>query len=971
MKKMNKGLRTILILVGIVFLFALWLLLSGGAENYHAKYDGIDLTTDVQGIGRSNTYTHYLENHAGAPFPTNTVEADILKVAPGENVEIRTMEDGQKAVFTGDHSTATWTLTVPEAGFYNVQIEYLTVESRGVDIERKLDINGVTPFAGAETLLFSRLWADGSEVRKDNQGNDIRPTQVEVFDWQTAYLRDSMGYIIEPYQFYFGEGEATISLTAVNEPMIVRALRLTAVEDEPVYAAYRAAQPDVTMSAEAKAYVQTVQGEHSSLRSSPSLYARYDRSSPVTVPMSITNTILNYSGGDPWNIPGQWIEWIVDAPEDGYYHLSVKARQQYQRGGLSCRSVYIDGVIPCAEMECISFAYSTNWEFMTLSDAEGKPCEIYLEKGPHRVRLEATLGDMGDILKEIEDSIYRLNQIYRRILVLTGVTPDMYRDYNIAGIYPEVIDAMSLESKRLYAIVDRTVAVTGQKSDRIAVAQTLAVQLEQFVENNDRITRSFTNFKDNITALGTAMQNMSLTKLDVDYIVLSGVDAKVSGEKENFFTRAWHELRSCVASFFVDYNMLGDVYTGDAANDALDVWIVTGRDQSNILKTMIDDTFTPMSGVKVNLKLVDVNALLPATVAGNGPDIVVSLDTWHPVQYALRGAAEDLKQFDDFDQVISDFYPSAYSAVTLDDGVYALPETQSYSVLFYREDVLDELGLPVPKTWDEVIAMLPTIQGNNLSVGIPYPDVINPNLSVYFSLIYQNGGSIYNERTTRTAIDEEPGVAAFELYTSFFNDYGLPKVFDFVSRFRSGEMPLGVADYTTYNTLMVSAPEIRGLWDFTLIPGTVMKGENGADAVDRSVHSQGTCVMMIATEDERIRKDGWEFMKWWVSTVSQVRFGREIESVLGSSARYATANKYAFEQLAWSSEQVEVLTEARKWAVGYREIAGGYYTNRHMTNAVRRVIDKKTDARETILDYARTVNEEIVKKRVEFGLPLE
>ncbi len=971
MKKNNKGLRTILIIAGIVLLFALWLLLTGGAENYQAKYAGLDLTADVQGIGRSNTYTHYLENHSDAAFPKGSVEVDVASVAAAEGVELRKTEDGQDAVFTGDNSTATWKLSVPEAGLYNVQIEYLTVESRGVDIERKLEIGGETPFAGAETLLFSRLWADGSEVRKDNQGNDIRPTQIEIFSWQTAYCRDAMGYVVEPYRFYFDKGETTLSLIAVNEPMIVRAVRLTPVQSEPVYADYRAAQPDVSMSDDAKNYTQIVQGEQSSMRSSPSLYARYDRSSPVTVPMSITNTVLNYSGGDPWNIPGQWIEWVVDAPEDGYYHLSVKARQQYQRGGLSCRSVYIDDVIPCAEMQCISFAYSTNWEFLTLSDEAGAPCEFYLTKGQHRVRLEATLGDMGDILKEIEDSIYRLNQIYRKVLVLTGVTPDVYRDYNIAGIYPEVIQAMALESKRLYSIVDRTVAVTGQKSDRIAVAQTLAVQLEQFVENNDRITRSFTNFKDNITALGTAMQNMSLTKLDIDYIVLSGVDAKVSGETENFFTRAWHELRSCVASFFVDYNMLGDVYTGEAANEALNVWIVTGRDQSNILKTMIDDTFTPNSGIKVNLKLVDVNALLPATVAGNGPDIVVSLDTWNPVQYALRGAAEDLKQFDDFDQVISDFYPSAYSAVTLDGGIYALPETQSYSVLFYREDVLEELELTVPQTWDELIAILPTIQGNNLSVGIPYPDVLLPNLSVYFSLIYQNGGGIYNENATRTAIDAEPGVDAFELYTSFYNDYGLPKVFDFVSRFRSGEMPLGVFDYTTYNTLMVSAPEIRGLWDFTLIPGTVRADENGQTLVDRSVHSQGTCAMMVATDNETVKQNGWEFMKWWVSTVSQVRFGREIESVLGSSARYATANKFAFEQLAWSSDQVRVLTEAREWAVGYREIAGGYYTNRHMTNAVRRVIDKKTDPRETILDYARTVNEEIVKKRTEFGLSLE
>ena len=279
--------------------------------------------------------------------------------------------------------------------------------------------------------------------------------------------------------------------------------------------------------------------------------------------------------------------------------------------------------------------------------------------------------------------------------------------------------------------------------------------------------------------------------------------------------------------------------------------------------------------------------------------------------------------------------------------------------------------MQVPQTWDELIALLPTIQGNNMSVGIPYPTTALPNINTLFSMLYQNGGTIYNHNDTRTQVDEEAGVKAFEDYTSLFTDYGLIKEFDFVSRFRSGEMPIGVADYNTYNTLVVSAPEIRGLWDFTLLPGTMRTDENGKMVNDRSVHSAGAGCMLIKTDDQRIREQGWEFMKWWVSTDMQVRFGREIESVLGSSARYATANVGALEQLAWSSAQLKVLKEQQTWAVGFREIAGGYYTARNITNAVRKVINEKVDPRETIIDYARKINEEIEKKRLEFGLPTE
>ena len=129
--------------------------------------------------------------------------------------------------------------------------------------------------------------------------------------------------------------------------------------------------------------------------------------------------------------------------------------------------------------------------------------------------------------------------------------------------------------------------------------------------------------------------------------------------------------------------------------------------------------------------------------------------------------------------------------------------------------------------------------------------------------------------------------------------------------------------------------------------------------------------MMIATDSETTKQNAWQFMKWWTSTDAQVRFGREIEAVLGSSARYATANIAAIEQLSWSEAQLAVIREQMTWAVGFREVAGGYYTTRHMTNAVRKVTNDKTDPRETLLDYARTINEEINKKRLEFGLPID
>lgn len=970
---MKKSVKKVLLTVGAILIICILCFAisrSSSGDNYAEKYEGTDLQEEVDGLNREGTYQEYLKAHEAGNCPQREVEIDVCAYDTGEDVEAYGAYEGEENVlYTGDDANVTWKVEVPEAGFYQVYLKYMTVESRGVSIERKLYINGELPFEDAANITFGRLWKDGGEVKIDNQGNEIRPTQVEEYQWQTAFCKDDMGYETDPYRFWFEKGENTITLETINEPMIIGELKLAAVSETMDYAEY--CEKNTQAGNQPADYVEIIQGESATLRSEPSLYAKYDRSSPTTVPNSVTTTVLNYTGGEAWNSAGQWIEWEVEVPEDGYYNLTIKGRQNYARGSVSSRSLYIDGEIPFREVSVISFDYDNDWNMLTLSDEEGTPYEFYMEKGTHTIRLEATLGGMGTILEELEDSTYRLNQIYRRVLVYTGADPDDYRDYHLEQVYPEVIEAMDLESKRLYKIIDDVVDYSGQKAEKIAMAQTLAQQLERFVERPDKITVEFVTFKENITALGTAILNMSETKLDIDYIVLSSAGSEVPEDKANGFMKAWHEMKSFAASFVVDYDAVGDVYSEDD-NDVVKVWIVTGRDQGTILKTMVDDTFTPETGIKVNVEIVDPTALLNAVVAGKGPDVVLSVAADQPVNYALRNAAEDLTQFEDCEEVLEVFYPSAYRAYEYDGGIYGIPETQTYHVMFYRKDILEELGVEIPQTWDDLINLLPTIQGNNMEVGIPSPtSTVLPDVSLYYTLLYQYGTDIYNEEATHTIIDNEAGVKAFADYTSFFNDYGMPTEYDFVSRFRSGQMPIGIASYNTYNTLVVSAPEIRGLWDFTLVPGTVRTDDSGNEYIDRSVYSTGTCTMMIHSEDEAKKQLTWEFMKWWADTDTQVRFGRELEALLGSSARYATANTEAFSQLAWSADDVEVLEEQWKTTVGFREVAGGYYTGRHIINAVRKVINVKEDPRETILDYAITIDEELNKKRNEFGLPVD
>ncbi len=991
--KINRTFRNILIVIGVlVLLFAVSRLVP--EKTFKEKYEGYDLSSTVGAASSSKTYAEYLQEHEGAASPAVTVGIAVQDYDQEQShgVSAESSYHGKAVVITADESSATWQVEVDQPGFYNIEMEYIAVPSRNVNMERILYINGEVPFGGSD-MSFFRLWKDGGPVREDNRGNSIRPTQVEDFSYQTVRFKSNMGYEVDPYKFYFHKGTNTITLESTNEPMAISSLRLVPVAKYDTYEQYAARQKQRREDYSGSGVAVKVQGEDSVIRSDPSLFARYDRSSASTEPNSVSRTVLNYSGGDSWRTPGQWIEWNMEVPEDGWYTLSIKARQLYQRGYVAYRSVYIDGEIPVEELKSVGFAYSSDWKLVTLADKEGQPYSFFLTKGTHAIRLEVTLGELGSIVSSLQDSIFRLNVIYRTILVLTGVNPDQFRDYSIDKVYPEQVEAMLQESRRLYYYVDKFIAITGEKSDKIAPAETLAIQLEQFYKHPDRITKAFANFKENITSLGTSLLSISESKLDVDYILLQSANDPVNPVKAGFFRNAAHEIAAFSSSFFVDSASLGNVYDKDAEH-LIEVWIVTGRDQSQILKNMVDDSFSPASGINVNVKLININSLLNAVVAGNGPDIVISAYSRAPVDYALRNAVVNLKRFADCDEVLKNFHPSAYEGYKYDGGVYALPEQETFNLLFYRKDILEQLGVSVPQTWDDLVEILPTLQGNNLSVGIPYPTLATAESDItnFYSMIYQRGGTVYNPAGTKSVIDSEEGISSFKLYTSFYNSYGLPTIFDFVSRFRTGEMPLGIQNYTAYNTLSVSAPEIRGLWDFTYLPGTMR--EDGS--IDRSNIAGTVCTMMIrkgldmddvqaaggeskfdAKTMDAVRKnesrmhDAWEFMKWWVSTDTQVRFGREQEAILGSSGRYATANVEALKQLSWNTRQITILSKSLDEAIGLPEIPGSYYTPRYVVNGIRRVFNEKEDPRETLIDYTRKVNEEITRKRQEFNLPTD
>jgi len=891
------------------------------------------------------------------------------------------------AVYTEDNALIEFDVEIKESGFYYPYLTYYPVEGKSSDIQRSFFVDGKLPYNEMALIEFYRIWKsetdetytddNGIEVvrwKKDNQGNDLKPRSIEVPQWVSSYCYDSEGYISNPLAIYLTKGRHTISMLSLREPMLIHNITLKNVEPVLDYAATKTKWDNAGIKNTSGQLIR-IEAENASLTSSQMLYPRQDQSSPAVYPSSPMTLLNNTIGDNSWRNAGQWIQWDFDVPESGYYNISLHAKQSYLRGINVSRKITIDGLVPFEEMSDYEFKYNSRWRNIVLSDKEGNPYYFYLEKGSHTIRMEVVLGEFSDIVSEVQETVTKLNNIYRKVIRITGVAPDKYRDYQIEATLPgleaELIDVRD----QLAGAITRLREVAGKNSDKETVLRTMRDQLTQLIKDQEDFIKVITSYRINVRACGNWITQVIQQPLALDRINIYSPDVEVEYENNSFWAKLGYELKRMFYSFIIDYNMIGNIADEDSENVTLTLWIGTGRDQANVIKSLIDDTFTSNTDINVNVQLVDMSTLLRATLAGEGPDVAIQVgptqvasaqvaanmissanDT--PVNYGIRNAVLDLTKFKDYPEVAARFSESALVPFTHKGAVYALPDTQTFLMMFYRMDILKEIGLSIPRTWDEVKVAMTVLSRNQMDFGM------TPGEQIFAMLLYQMGGTYYNGDGTRSALDSDIAVNAFKQYCEFYTDYKIDKETSVEERFRTGECPLIIADYTFYNNLQVSAPDIQGLWDFTVVPGILQ--EDGT--INHTTGSIGLANLIMA--DTEYPDESWEFLKWWTSADTQTMYGREMESLMGSSARVATANLEALENLAWPVDDYEELMKQFSQVKGIPQVPGGYYSWRNVNNAFYTVTTETDTAtpREELMDKVIYINAEIEHKLHELGL---
>ena len=885
------------------------------------------------------------------------------------------------------------TIEAPVDGRYEIWLTYRNTAETTLPTEMTVTIDGVSPCEELQRVKLNSLWVDDGVFSTDRYGNEIATTPWAADVVLEAGISDSTARTAEPLLIELTAGTHVLAFDLQDGGCEITAVTLRAPYQVPAYVPGDASGTNIIVIEAERIFSRN----ESSIRGAGEFNA-------LLSPYNNDNRMINFLDGASFDEAGDMVTWQIEVPESGWYYLGAFYRQSARADFPTYVDVLIDGVIPSTAAQRIAFPYTTSFTTMQATGEDGQPLTFYLEAGTHTLSFRINAECMTPVYATIDVMLDDINAMSNEIKALMGgAAADPYRDYNMDVNFPDLVPTLNgwaQDCVNMVAYIS-AYADNGQGSAFAAMTQ-CADQLFRLAEEPEDLPRRMSEFSTGANSaarmLAQQLTDMANNDLSIDQIYLYQADAQLP-KKPGFFQNTW----AGVVRFFSSFT--SQDYAAGAATETvwvdpetgieypvIQVWVGRSRQYVELMQQMADTIFFQETGIRVNLSLMpDANKLVLANAAGTAPDAVLGLQYVVPSYLNIRGALYDLTQIDDivnpdgsvtpgFGGVAQRFSAGLFIPYTLKDGIYAMPETVNFWVMFYRKDILDSLQIDVPNSMDEVKLILPELQRR--SMNFYFPTAGMAGMKVFpgtLPLILQAGGSIYADTISDTTLDSEVSLIGFREMTELFTVYNMPIDVPspgFYQQFRDGTLPIGIADLATYNLLLNAAPELDGLWDIALFPGLEQKDENGNPILDENGNpvvarwttggAETMAIMSAAVEHGNVDY-AWRFLEWWSRTETQSTFGNLLQSTYGSEYIWPTANTEAFAQLPLRAAHKDVIIAQMQWMTEAPWVLGTYMLERELSNAFISVTADGIEARRAMDTAVKRINRETVRKLEEFG----
>jgi len=852
------------------------------------------------------------------------------------------------------------TVDVPETALYWVNFDYLSNDDSILPIELSFKVDGDYPFYEARNLKFETTWISDGKADIDRYGNEIVTMPEKDKRWESKYLMDASYRYTEPLLVYLTEGSHNFEITMGEGTVLLGNISLDAPTEIPEHVVSKEAPGENFIEIEAEDFFE---------RNDSSIHAAGEYDSALS-PVSSKEKVLNILDGDSFKTAGQTITYQFNVTAPGYYYIGMNYRQGDKNDFPVYLDIKLDGEIPTDAFRSYPVASTKEYLTSTFTDEYGRNLSVYLDAGVHTISFTISAEELRFALEAVDEIMNAINDLSLEVTKVAGSNKDKYRDLKLTRYIPDI-------EHRLYSWVDRlnelleqaanlpgVDAEDGSEVAAFAYLGIAAKQLQTLAEEPDELVYRVDELSNSSNSINTQIANfvdiINDNILSIDRIYLYQEDVELP-DGLGFFQSLWLSISRFFYSFF------GQSYSATNVNkEHIQVWVNRPRQYVEIMQKMIDEQFTPDTGIEVDLALMtDANKLVLSNASGDTPDIATGLNYALPFELGTRGALVDLTKFDNYKEVFGRYSEGMLVPSVIGDGLYSLPETMNFYVMFYRTDVLEKIDLEVPETMDDLIAMLPDLQMRGLNVCYQTaPMAAMRNYHGTTPLIFQNGGQLYGRTAQDLLLDSEECVDGLTQLTELFTLYDLPvDVPNFYQHFRNGDLPIGFADFNSYNLILNAAPEIANSWGVALVPG-ILDEETGE--IKRYMAGGAESTIMFASNEEREQK-AWEFMDWWSSAEVQAEFGQMLQIMYGDEYIWPTANLEAFAMLPFPTADKEVVLEQATYILEAPRLLGGYMLEREMSNIFNNVVVDGENLRSRIDDAVKIVNRETSRKLEEFG----
>lgn len=907
-------------------------------------------------------YTYVSAEYTANPYEGEQIEIPInqaFETGTGTIIDATDMEASYQyknpVIKMELDQTGTLSFDVEKTAVYYISFDYLSYDNSILPIEMTMKVNGEYPFYEARRLTFESQWTNGEEKLYDRYGNQVVSVPDKVMEWNNKYIMDASYRHSMPLGIQLQAGKNTIEIGISEGNVLLGNMYLNKEVGISEYTEAKEAEGDA---------IYTLQGEYPTYRNDSSVRALCEYDVDVK-PYNVKNKELNTLDGQSFKEAGQTVTYEQNIEKAGYYYIALNYKQSDKSDFPVFVDVKVDGLINNTKFKNYPLSYGKSYRVTTLQDDNSNYLSVYLDEGVHTISFTISIDPIRHVMESVEAIMSEINNLSLEITKVAGTNKDKYRDLNMESYIPGVGQKLYDYADELEALAD-SVKCYNEKVDQIGSFSSIYVastQLRSLAKEPNKLPYRIAELSTSVSSVTRFLANLldalNKNQLYIDRIYLYQEEAKLP-KKTGFFK----SMQMNANRFFTSFT--DQAYSVDNTDDShLQVWVNRSRQYLEIMQKMIDEEFTKETGIQVDLSLMpDQNKLVLANASGDAPDIATGINYAIPFELGIRGAIKDLTEFDDFTEIASRYTEGLLVPSTINEGIYSLPETRNFWVMYYRKDILDKLGLEVPETMEEVKDMLPELQMRGLNFYYPTAGMVAmKTFHGTTPLLFQNGASLYSEYAGDTTINSEEAVKGFTELTELFTIYNLPKdVPSFYQHFRNGDLPIGIADYSVYNLLINAAPEIANSWGIALIPG--VEDENG-DVLHYSSGGAESTVMFKSGEERE--GQAWEFMKWWSSAEVQAEFGQTLQITYGDEYIWNTANTEAFTSLAIRSEDKKVIIDQDKWIMEAPRILGTYMLERELSNAYNSVVVDGKNLRITLDNAVKRIDRETERKLEEFG----